>query len=187
MLTLTGVIRAVTTLGGGVNKKTGEVIPTRPVLQVEGLDNRGLVQLFTLTVPDTKPFEGKVGEQVTVPVRAWAPGAQVSLAYEGARCEWGTQQAAACGRWRMPGGTRRRPLAAALEFIHTNNCSNPISMRVCGLLRAAVYSSKHRSRVASKATSRHGFGPCNFSCVVCDLMAWGSGGFPRAGRADGTT
>lgn len=37
MLTLTGVIRAVTTLGGGVNKKTGEVIPTRPVLQVEGL------------------------------------------------------------------------------------------------------------------------------------------------------
>jgi hypothetical protein len=29
------------------------------------------------TVPDTKPFEGKV-EQVIVPVRAWAPGAQVS-------------------------------------------------------------------------------------------------------------
>jgi hypothetical protein len=28
-------------------------------------------------------FEGKVGEQVSVPVRAWAPGAQVSLAYEG--------------------------------------------------------------------------------------------------------
>lgn len=28
MLTLTGTIRAVTTLGGGVNKKTGEVIPT---------------------------------------------------------------------------------------------------------------------------------------------------------------
>jgi hypothetical protein len=41
--TLTGTIRAVTTLGGGVNKKTGEVIPTRPVLQIEGLDNRGLV------------------------------------------------------------------------------------------------------------------------------------------------
>jgi hypothetical protein len=40
--------------------------------QIEGLDNRGLVQLFTLTVPDTKPFEGRVGEQVSVPVRAWA-------------------------------------------------------------------------------------------------------------------
>lgn len=101
MLTLTGTIRAVTTLGGGVNKKTGEVIPTRPVLQIEGLDNRGLVQLFTLTVPDTKPFEGRVGEEVSVPVRAWAPGASVSLAYEGARCEEGcTQWAAACG----PGG-----------------------------------------------------------------------------------
>jgi hypothetical protein len=39
-------------------KKTGEVIPARPVLQIEGLDNRGLVQLFTLTVPDTKPLKG---------------------------------------------------------------------------------------------------------------------------------
>lgn len=118
MLTLTGVIRAVTTLGGGVNKKTGEVIPTRPVLQVEGLDNRGLVQLFTLTVPDTKPFEGKVGEQVTVPVRAWAPGAQVSLAYEGARCEWGTQQAAACGRWR-DAGRHTQAAAGGSSRVHT--------------------------------------------------------------------
>lgn len=58
MLTLTGTIRAVTTLGGGVNKKTGEVIPTRPVLQIEGLDNRGLVQLFTLTVPTPSPLKG---------------------------------------------------------------------------------------------------------------------------------
>jgi hypothetical protein len=67
------------------SQETGEVIPDSPVLQVEGLDNRGLVQLFTLTVPDTKPFEGRVGEQVTVPVRAWAPGAQVSFAYEGGK------------------------------------------------------------------------------------------------------
>jgi hypothetical protein len=94
------------------------------------------------------------------------------------------QHAAAGG---MPVGARRRPLAAALEFIHTNNSPNPISMRVSGLLRAAVYSSKHGSRVASKRASWHGFGPCNFSCVVCDLMARGFGGFPRAGRADGTT
>lgn len=82
MLTLTGTIRATATVGGGINKKTGEVIPVRPVLQVEGLDSRGLVQLFTLTVPDTKPFEGKVGEQISVPVRAWAPGATVNLSYE---------------------------------------------------------------------------------------------------------
>lgn len=82
MLTLTGTIRATATVGGGINKKTGEMIPVRPVLQVEGLDSRGLVQLFTLTVPDTKPFEGKVGEQISVPVRAWAPGATVNLSYE---------------------------------------------------------------------------------------------------------
>jgi hypothetical protein len=82
MLTLTGTVRAVTTLGGGLNKKTGELIPVRPVVQVEGLDNRGLVQLYTLTVPDASPFEGKVGQQISLPVRAWAPGAAVSLAYE---------------------------------------------------------------------------------------------------------
>jgi hypothetical protein len=85
MLTLTGVIRAATTLGGGTNKKTGEVIPERPVLQVEGLDNRGLVQLYTLTVPDLKPYEGKVGTKVSVPVRAWASGAPVNLSYEGGK------------------------------------------------------------------------------------------------------
>lgn len=82
MLTLTGTIRATATVGGGTNKKTGEIIPVRSVLQVEGLDSRGLVQLYTLTVPDHKPYEGKVGEQIAVPVRAWAPGATVNLSYE---------------------------------------------------------------------------------------------------------
>lgn len=82
MLTLTGTIRAVTTLGGGVNRKTGEVIPTRPVVQVEGLDSRGLVQLYTLTVPDASTYEGKVGEKISLPVRAWAPGATVNLSFE---------------------------------------------------------------------------------------------------------
>ena len=70
MLTLTGTIRAAVTLGGGTNKKTGEVIPRRPVLQVEGLDNRGLVQLYTLTVPDLGDYEDKVGQTISVPVRA---------------------------------------------------------------------------------------------------------------------
>lgn len=82
MLTLTGIIRAATTLGGGMNRKTGELIPARPVLQVEGLDARGLVQVYTLTVPDLKPYEGRVGDEISVPVRAWAPGATVQLAYE---------------------------------------------------------------------------------------------------------
>jgi len=82
MLTLTGTIRATATVGGGLNRKTGEVVPQRAVLQIEGLDNRGLVQLYSLTVPDLTPYIGKVGEQISVPVRAWAPGAVVNLSYE---------------------------------------------------------------------------------------------------------
>ena len=82
MLTLTGTIRAATVIGGGVNRKTGEIIKLRPVLQVEGLDNRGLVQLYTLTVPSIEGYEGKIGEQITVPVRAWTPGGAVNLSYE---------------------------------------------------------------------------------------------------------
>jgi len=82
MLTLTGIVRSATTLGGGVNRKTGEVIQPRPVLQVEGLDSRGLVQLYTLTVPDSTKYVDKIGSQISVPVRAWAPGATVNLSYE---------------------------------------------------------------------------------------------------------
>jgi hypothetical protein len=74
MLTLTGTIRSVVTLGGGVNKKTGEVIPLRPVLQVEGLDSRGLFQMFTLTVPDIEKYKEKINQKINVPVRAWVPG-----------------------------------------------------------------------------------------------------------------
>jgi hypothetical protein len=82
MLTLTGTIRAATEIGGGINRATGERIPLRPVLQVEGLDSRGLVALYTLTVPDLAPYEGKVGQTITVPVRAWSKGAAVNLSYE---------------------------------------------------------------------------------------------------------
>lgn len=82
MLTLTGTIRGTAELGGGVNRKTGERVPVRAVVQVEGLDSRGLVQLYTLTVPSVEPFEGRTGEQISLPVRAWASGAAVNLAYE---------------------------------------------------------------------------------------------------------
>jgi hypothetical protein len=82
MLTLTGIVRSATTLGGGVNRKTGEVIQPRPVLQVEGLDSRGLVQLYTLTVPDVSKYSDRIGTEISVPVRAWAPGATVNLSYE---------------------------------------------------------------------------------------------------------
>jgi hypothetical protein len=82
MLTLTGSIRAALTLPAR-KTKAGD-FPERPVLQIEGTDSRGLVALYTLTVPDLRPYEGRIGESISVPVRAWASGAAVNLAYEAA-------------------------------------------------------------------------------------------------------
>jgi len=82
MLILQGLLRGVATLGGQVNKKTGELVPLRDVLQIETLDGRGLVQMNTITVPDGKPFIPKVGQKVNLPVRAWATGQPVNFMYE---------------------------------------------------------------------------------------------------------
>ena len=82
MLVLVGLLRSVATLGGGTNKKTGEIIPVREVLQVETLDSRGLVEVKTITVPDTKAFQGKIGTEIKLPVRAWATGKPVNFMYE---------------------------------------------------------------------------------------------------------
>ena len=83
MLILQGTLRAATTLGGGKNKKTGEVIPLRNVLQVETLDGRGLVAMTTITVPELGKYPEKIGSTINLPVRAWAPGgAQVGFVYE---------------------------------------------------------------------------------------------------------
>lgn len=83
MLTLRGVVRATAQIGGGINRKTGEKIPLRDVVQVEGSDERGLVQVYTLTIPDASEFEEKIGSVIELPVRAWATGAAVNLAYRG--------------------------------------------------------------------------------------------------------
>ena len=40
-------------------KKTGEIIPERSVLQVETTDNRGLVKMDTITVPSLDGYTGK--------------------------------------------------------------------------------------------------------------------------------
>ena len=82
MLMLIGILRSVATLGGGQNKKTGEIIPLRPVLQLETLDGRGLVQIQTITVPDLASWQGKVGQEISLPVRAWATGTPVNFQYE---------------------------------------------------------------------------------------------------------
>lgn len=81
MLMLTGVLRAAQQIGGGVNRKTGEAIPLRSVLQIEDLNDRGLVDLHTITVPSHLPYEGKLGEEVTIPVRAWATGSPVNFQF----------------------------------------------------------------------------------------------------------
>ena len=83
MLILQGILRAATTLGGGTNKKTGELIPKRNVLQVETIDGRGLVKMDTITVPSIEAYQEKLGSIVNVPVRAWAPGnVQIGYVYE---------------------------------------------------------------------------------------------------------
>ena len=82
MLILQGTLRAAITLGGGTNKKTAEIIPLRNVLQVETLDNRGLVKMDTITVPSLDAYTGKIGQVVNVPVRAWATGQPVNFVYE---------------------------------------------------------------------------------------------------------
>ena len=85
MLILQGTLRAATTLGGGTNKKTAEIIPLRNVLQVETLDNRGLVKMDTITVPTLDGFTGEIGQVVNMPVRAWATGQPVNFVCEPAQ------------------------------------------------------------------------------------------------------
>ena len=83
MLILRGILRSAMTLGGNTNKKTGELIPLRPVLQVETLDGRGLVKMDTITVPSLDGYAEKIGSVVNVPVRAWAPGnVQIGFVFE---------------------------------------------------------------------------------------------------------
>ena len=82
MLILQGILRAAMTIPGRVDKKTGEVYPSRDVLQVETLDARGLVEIKTITVPKLAEYLAKVGNQINLPVRAWAQSAVVNFMYE---------------------------------------------------------------------------------------------------------
>lgn len=77
MLILQGILRAATTLGGGTNKKTGEVIPLRPVLQVETPDNRGLASM-TNHGPITGWIQGK-SETITLRLSVYWPLASQNL------------------------------------------------------------------------------------------------------------
>lgn len=82
MLILQGILRAATMISGGKDKE-GKQNPERSVLQIETVDNRGLVKMDTITVPTIEPFKEKVGQKVGLPVRTWATGSTVYLAYAG--------------------------------------------------------------------------------------------------------
>lgn len=97
MLILQGTLRQATVLGGGANRKTGEIVPPRPVLQVETTDARGLVEMHTITVPSVEGFGDKIGKVVNLPVRAWAPGAKVGYVYEKSGAPEAPVQGAASG------------------------------------------------------------------------------------------
>jgi len=38
--------------------------------------------MTTITVPDVTAYQGKVGQEVKIPVRAWATGVPVNFVYE---------------------------------------------------------------------------------------------------------
>jgi hypothetical protein len=80
MLTLHGKLSKALLIPGSTNKKTGEVYHPRPVVQIEVEDRRGLNQLITLTVADHRPYEGKEGQEVAFPVRAYVSGNAVAYA-----------------------------------------------------------------------------------------------------------
>lgn len=82
-LFLKGILKACGTTGGGTSKKTGEVIPLAHKIQIMDTNDKGLLELQTLTVPDLAPYKDKIGQEVSIPVRAWAPAASVSLAFAG--------------------------------------------------------------------------------------------------------
>ena len=82
MLVLVGTLRAATTLPGGTNKKTGEAIKPRDVLQIETFDGRGLVAMNTITVPSLDRYTPLVGKEIKLPVRAWAANTTVNYMYE---------------------------------------------------------------------------------------------------------
>ena len=80
MLILQGVLRAATVLGGGTNKNRRS--DSRASCAPDRNSTRGLVEVQTITVPNVDGWASKVGKQVNLPVRAWAPNAKVGFMFE---------------------------------------------------------------------------------------------------------
>lgn len=84
MLHLTGKLLSILNM----DERTlndGRVIPARVQVQVqteEVLDDGQIrIGLQTITVPDAKTVKGRIGEAVSVPVRAYAAGRDVRFIY----------------------------------------------------------------------------------------------------------
>lgn len=84
MLTLNGKLLSVLELEERT-MKDGQVIPKRTQAQIqteEVLDDGQVrIGLQTITVPDAKSVGGKVGSNVTLPVRCYASGRDVRFLY----------------------------------------------------------------------------------------------------------
>ena len=79
MLTLTGTLLRAQLIPGSTSKKTGEVFQPRSVVQIQVDDRRGLAQLVTLTVPDHRAYAAMEGQEVSLPVHAYAVGVPVQF------------------------------------------------------------------------------------------------------------
>jgi len=82
MLTLKGKLRAILDVPASTNKKTGEIYKAHTTLQIETLTiSRGVpkLELHNITVGDCSKFREQVDKPIELAVRAYAPGARVTL------------------------------------------------------------------------------------------------------------
>ena len=124
MLILQGILRAATTVGGGTNKKTGEITPQRNVLQVETVDRRGLVKMDTITMPSLDGYTGKSARSSTYRSApgSWQCDDRLRVRTQRGCCVKPGASTAGAQRWAKRSGP--------LNLIHRNNSPKPVSMRV---------------------------------------------------------
>lgn len=82
MLTLKGKLRLILNVPATTNQKTGEVYKAHTTLQIETTTvARGIpkLELHNITVTDAAKFRDQVDKLIELPVRAYAPGARVTL------------------------------------------------------------------------------------------------------------
>lgn len=83
MLTLTGQLISRFTQAERIDKKTGEIYPASKKVQLmtQTSEKGGGIRsdLVTLKLPDNFDFKGKEGEEVTIPVSAFASNGRIQF------------------------------------------------------------------------------------------------------------